>query len=80
MRGESIAYNIEAGRTITFIMCRPGRRDTAFQVARRMPDQDIMRRYRMAVRLAPLVGRVTNHKAMFKLQIPANMMQATNSV
>ena len=40
----------DAGRTITFIMCRRGRRDTASQVARRLSDQDIMRRYRMTVR------------------------------
>ena len=31
-------------------MCRRGRRDTVSQVARRLSDQDIMRRYRMPVR------------------------------
>ena len=40
------------GRTITFIMCRCRRRDTASQVARRLSDQDIMRRYRMTVFIA----------------------------
>jgi hypothetical protein len=58
---ESIAWNIEGGRTITFIMCQRGRRDTIFQVARCLTDPDIMRRYRMAdrtpVRSAPTAAK-----------------------
>jgi hypothetical protein len=42
-------------------MCRGGWRDTASQVARCLSDQDIMRRYRMTVRLESSCG--TRHPA-----------------
>ena len=55
-----------AGRTITFIMCRCGWRDIASQVARCLPDQDIMRRYRMTV-LPDILFPTSRSKGGFRL-------------
>src|SRR5215813_4043999 len=51
------------GRSITFIMCRCRRRDTALQLARRVSGQDIMHRYRMPSDLLSRKGIFADHFA-----------------